>query len=1328
MDTEMVRNLEQQICLAEFMAPVRVVQALGREGCKRYSVLVRGTDGSQSPMILLEFGRNEKSLAEFEASAAVLNRMQNLGVPMPRYWTYGSHPERRYILLDVDHQDTFDLSDMARKPLRERLDLLAQLLEHAAELEEQGVLLRRMDWDCIYSREGCARFWNYADALLRRDMDEARWQEAHRRAMAELARLVYWGILGQELDGEDLRPNLTVLLCHVSDWEGVSGICDTLERCLAREEEISAVRLQMELDFIRELPPEERTGEGWEPWQCVADFLDRNPLHPYVQKDERGEKWLNVVLFGKSELRSAFFSQILSTAQLPDTRLQLHVIAPDAAQFWEEWKQRAPLLSRVVRVNGDDSALDPVLTGHDAGKRVMPLAELTFEDADMFSARDLLQKGTGCLFLLEPYTDAVSFPVCDLVNRTGQPLLVAIRQDRPVAYEQLGKHKAAVLRSFHAGGPGAFADSGIYAKALGVQTYYDKYYDQRISAEAIRGNFQDKRGDFYNLRSSVRSALSIPYKLHSCGLGERDNEAFYRLAVEDSDGKLRNRLIWLEHRSWQAHLILDGWRLNPEDYGGGFGERPFSQKSNAEKWHACIRGSDDTGTLPLADFDWETGDMTALDPLDRMSVEIHRGLTAKARRHQAELDASLEKVKDWLTPAQYQQVHNSVRQLRDRVTNASVGWSRTCAELGWDKRDAELDREVQSLKRRVRELEERNACRDYKLIDLSIIQAIPYLNRKNTFRHVYSLCAGQPWHNVAAALILEPQTLTLVTDERHGLSDTELSHCLDFLCSRRNIKMEIVRCPLEKLGQCVDGAVLDMTGADADQLLAIRNHPELKKLPLVAYRDGKLVSPDGSCSEVRFDPMNRSITVEEMMSLTGTTVLSEFSEIPMHGMYRYQELWETVQLAELRDKDQYNQTCSFLDSLERSLGVSADPCLVDVGIPGPVAQQYGFDALIDRMQSAGLLQKQGNTNTAKVLRPQQFRDIKKALEQVKKCICNHTGATADRFTLETAVNGKYRDWKICFGGTDVALIRNQRLYLWKAQYSRSQAQASGLLPLLEQLQDHQVIKPFELPGDITAADPYCQDSLNKLLDKYCSTGGELHLNFAPENAEHICELENRGLEISGSFPLTNGKIEYEVNQKGRYIATNMLRRCLELLEEKQFICPVNGDPLIVIQNQTAVLHFRYADQAAKVCLTKTGNALEALTYHTLRSMNYFDDVKLGVSIQWDRDQVVGRDTRNEIDVICTKGLKSWFISCKQTFKLEMAHLNEIRYETDRFGLDATPILVTTAQYLDNPYSYDRAKRMGIHVISLKKLPLRRDLLNPGAEALIGQLRRILNGA
>ena len=186
--------------------------------------------------------------------------------------------------------------------------------------------------------------------------------------------------------------------------------------------------------------------------------------------------------------------------------------------------------------------------------------------------------------------------------------------------------------------------------------------------------------------------------------------------------------------------------------------------------------------------------------------------------------------------------------------------------------------------------------------------------------------------------------------------------------------------------------------------------------------------------------------------------------------------------------------------------------------------------------------------------------------------------------------------------------------------------------------------------------------------------------------------------------------------------------CLDAWHARGLIEQVNGDPIHVKNNGMICVHFRYADRPTMSCLTKAGNALEALTYHTIRGMNIFDDVKLGVSIQWDAQDVVGKDTRNEIDVICTRGMKSYFISCKQTTNLTNDYLTEIAYETDRFGLEGTPILVTTATQNANPAQYARAERMGVRVITLTRDPFRGSELADGAKELEDQLCAIIENS
>lgn len=1279
--------------------------------------MVPAPNDTKSRMVLLEFDCNGNSLLKFEDAAYALNRLQNMSIQMPRHWVYGNHSEHRYILVDVDPQDFLSLREFAKNSLRDRLDILCRLLGQAAELQEQGILLREPSWSKIQFSKGEYRFWDHTGALLRRDVTETAWTNACRIANAAMVKLVYQGILGRDLPTIDLKPNLTILLCHVVDSEALSAFCDAMEDCLFQTEDSELGKLLETLCILRKFGPEPRQKNAWEPWQIVAEFLYRTPLYPYVRKNDCSDSLLKVVLFGRSDLRKEFFSQIISAAQILDNRLHLHIIAPDAAEFWSECCAQAPLLERVVRVNGNDSTLEHNLTGHNARGEVMPLAELTLEATDQLSPKVLCQDGIGCLLLLEPYGDTVSFQLCDLVNRTEDPLLVGVCQERPMAYDTIGRNCMTTLRSIHRG-TGRFEDTEIYQKALGVHSYYEKHYDQRISPEKILEHFSSEQGDHYNLRSSIRSALSIPYKLRS---DAPDLTWFHREILEKND-KLLYRLIWLEHRSWQAHLILDGWRLNPDDFGNSFDIKPFRQKDDREKWHICLRGSDDTGRLPLDDWDWENGDLLTLDPLDRMSVEIHRSLERKASSHQTELDNCLTRHQDKLKPAQYQQVANSVTQLRKNVTNAALGWNRTCKELGWDKSCSELDPDTNELLSLVQELVDRNARRDYKKIDLSIIKAIPYLERQKPIRHIYSLCAGHPWHNVAVTMLLEPETLTLLTDDQQSISPETLVYCATFLRNRRNLKTEVSTLALAELEQLLSDAVLDVTGADADQILAVMGSELLRDLPMVAYRNGSLTCLRGKQDDLCFYPRYHSITVEEMLSLTGTTVLNEYSEIPMHGMSNYKNLWETVQMCSA-----YNKMCDYLESLRQDVSIPGKIKSWDSDMPENIAKNYGFSDLLSKMASKGLIQKHSDHNRvypSDALLIEIPKEKKKDKKQDKPPLMNALDQAAqiirntDQKCVFSVDDKNTGNWKIeCDQKALNVVIPFIKPQAWCIPCTEEDAQKNGLASLLNALGSKDILKNYtvQLGAYVDAKCTWQQGSLNRLLDTYMravkdNRKSDLHLNISPDNPDDVVVLEDRRLSV---------KIENAV-PKG--ITAAALKECLQRFADNALITNLTN---IAQAKPPYTFSFDYKDYATKDCLTKVGNALEALTYHTLRNMNVFDDVKLGVSFQWAGHDDAQADTRNEIDVICTKGMKSYFISCKQTYTIDKLQLNEILYEAERFGIDAVPILVTSAQKRFSQTTLARAKRMGVHIITLTKELSHKDQTIDSAKELEDQFRDIL---
>ena len=85
------------------------------------------------------------------------------------------------------------------------------------------------------------------------------------------------------------------------------------------------------------------------------------------------------------------------------------------------------------------------------------------------------------------------------------------------------------------------------------------------------------------------------------------------------------------------------------------------------------------------------------------------------------------------------------------------------------------------------------------------------------------------------------------------------------------------------------------------------------------------------------------------------------------------------------------------------------------------------------------------------------------------------------------------------------------------------------------------------------------------------------------------------------------------------------------------------------------LRYRYTSPLLRYCTQKAGNVLEIKTLLEARALQedgkpYFDDCQMSVTIDWDgiTHHPMERipETRNEIDVVLTRGLVPLFISCK----------------------------------------------------------------------------------
>ena len=152
--------------------------------------------------------------------------------------------------------------------------------------------------------------------------------------------------------------------------------------------------------------------------------------------------------------------------------------------------------------------------------------------------------------------------------------------------------------------------------------------------------------------------------------------------------------------------------------------------------------------------------------------------------------------------------------------------------------------------------------------------------------------------------------------------------------------------------------------------------------------------------------------------------------------------------------------------------------------------------------------------------------------------------------------------------------------------------------------------------------------------------------------------------------------------------------------------------IIINESRGDILEYRYATPLYRYCTLKVGNLLEVKTLLEARAMtrdgrDFFQDCQMGVHIDWDGvvydiPQRVP-ETRNEIDVLLTRGVTPLFISCKNG-DVDEDELFKLHTVATRFGGEnAKKMLVATHLQKKNHIStqafIQRAKDMDIHLVT-----------------------------
>lgn len=294
--------------------------------------------------------------------------------------------------------------------------------------------------------------------------------------------------------------------------------------------------------------------------------------------------------------------------------------------------------------------------------------------------------------------------------------------------------------------------------AFFIHCYYAKEWNPDCTEEELKNQFY---AEPYSIQSSVRSALSVPYKLFCAGItmDENASERFREWVLEkkDTEPDLYKRMLAMEHKSWLCFMIMEGYQRPSEKV---LRKYAFSgrndQRDRRHKLHPCISEFKAETGMPLSKMskqEWDlltsvdvNGDSAeswcAYDALDRVSLLLHQICENKTRR--LDLSAQFAKLREELELEEagevlfqeLQKLQEAYQAMLDGLEGANERWESTCDRFRYliqklEEEQGLYDEEIQDAFQMVwedmRVVVERNRYHDYKKSDESILYAIPEL-------------------------------------------------------------------------------------------------------------------------------------------------------------------------------------------------------------------------------------------------------------------------------------------------------------------------------------------------------------------------------------------------------------------------------------------------------------------------------------------------------------------------------------------------------------------------------------------------------------------------
>lgn len=366
----------------------------------------------------------------------------------------------------------------------------------------------------------------------------------------------------------------------------------------------------------------------------VKNLLVDHPL--YETLDRTAGAPLNVTLMGIGGIGIEMFKAVYWCGQMLDHPLCINVVSRESE---EEFKERIDNINPDIlqTADPDSSLLDVYPDGR--GTKI-PYCKIRYRSADLVNG-DTQRVMEHCFddgfrlcdsdyYFVALGSDEQNLDVADRVRRYAETAALVNTENRAsVAFVIYDDMLASSLddtdeNGVHMFTVGSLSEVYSYSNVFMVGGYsstagkISDTYNEIVLKTAVSSSHKRQK-DEYTYWANIARAIHMGYKAFCVGA---DSYAEYSDMIRSGriDGKLADRMAWLEHRRWCAFMRTQGFRCPTLDQEEAYIAKTGSHKSLSLKLHPCLVECSERGI----DKDLLQNDPADDDMLDALTRRMSR--------------------------------------------------------------------------------------------------------------------------------------------------------------------------------------------------------------------------------------------------------------------------------------------------------------------------------------------------------------------------------------------------------------------------------------------------------------------------------------------------------------------------------------------------------------------------------------------------------------------------------------------------------------------------------------------------------------------------------